>query len=55
MEVFHAAKSEDEQVEDSTNTDDLRLTADLSELEDTEQLFILNRNNERKQPLLYKK
>lgn len=43
VEAFHATETEDDQHEESINTDELPFTADLTEQESTEMLFILNR------------
>lgn len=55
VEVLHAAKTDDDQAEESANTDELLSAANSSEQYNTEQLFILNRNNQPQQPSTYKK
>lgn len=53
--MFQLAEAEDEQDEESINTDYIPLTTDLSGREGTDQLFILNRNNQRQKLTQYNK
>lgn len=54
-EALHSGETEEDQVEESINPDDLPSTAGLLEQENTAQLFTLNSNSQRQQPSPYKK